>query len=945
MGRTKLFIPSSGDIEMYDDVSTPLNFSIADIRQPEKRNSNYSKTIKIPGTKGNNLLFGNIFNVNISNGSFNPNSKVKAIMLIDDEEQINGYLQMLNISNDDNKIEYEVSILGNVGNIFNALGNSLLTDLDFSVYNHTYNYATQIASWTNGYGQGYVYPLIDYGFDDDKNHFNVEHLFPAIFLRTYIDKIFAGVGYTFTSTFFESTLFKKLIIPANASKILLTAAQVALKEFTATETVASTGSISGVFIDVIYDNEVNDPNNQYNPATGEWTVATSGYYNIEANGSVTITLSGTPQFNSVERMTIQRKPIGGSYNPIGDTNITGYLGSGVTTRATYVNATNVFLTAGDKVKIQSNFAVSGVSFTFSINGGTFKGSVVNSGLVEGDSLDMNSCIPIKIKQKDLLLSAIKMFNLYIDTDKNNDKNLLIETRDTFYDDGENTDWTSKLDHSRPLEYRPMGDLDYKEFIYTYTEDSDYYNNQYKKKYEEVYGRHRYITENEFLSNIGETKIIFSPTPLVGDVGNDRIIPRIWATESPNEAKDFNIRILYLGGTKTGSISYFYNGRTSGAHTLTQYLYAGHLDDTATPTIDINFGIPRELYYNRPLAATSWTDNNLFNVYHKKQIDEITDADSKIVTAYFYLRPSDIRTLDFRDQFYFEGQYFRLNKIYDYDPLKHEVTKCEFIKIKNAGTFTPTLYTLEDAIDNDLGLPILVGSNYDIRNNISFRNSSSSLIAGKRNIFNNNLKYAIIQGDGNVVGDSENVTLLGSSGNIIGSGCKNITLINSSGCIISSGLKNVSLQNTFDLTVTSGDIAYTNSTISSSNTFVKTRIPTASVLNLFSSPYLLVAAPPPGYYILVVEACCKVIYNSAPYATYTSLEFKTDTADISQYLILTVLNANTTKIITGRYDASAPNNTTTQLISGKALYLTTTTGNPTAGNSDLDIYLTYKIVEE
>jgi hypothetical protein len=219
MSRTKIFLPSSGSIDMYDDVSTPLNFSIADIRFPEKRNSNYSKTIKIPGTKNNNLLFGNIFDVNVTDGSFNPNAKVKGILTIDDENQINGYIQMLSITiNDDSKIEYEVMILGNVGNIFNALGTAELTALDLSDYDHTYDYATQVASWTNTYVNGYCYPLIDYGFDNDLSKVDVEHLLPALFLRTYIDKIFQSVGYTYTSSFFNIDYFKKLIVPANASK-------------------------------------------------------------------------------------------------------------------------------------------------------------------------------------------------------------------------------------------------------------------------------------------------------------------------------------------------------------------------------------------------------------------------------------------------------------------------------------------------------------------------------------------------------------------------------------------------------------------------------------------------------------------------------------------------------------------------------------------------------
>ena len=133
MGRTRIELLSSGDIDMYDDVSTPLNYAISDIRTPEKRDASYSKTIKVPGTKGNNIRFGHIFDVNIGDGTFNPNIKVPCTLYIDDLPQMTGYLQVLSIEIDDEKrIEYNVCIKGQVGSIFTAICEKELTDLDFS---------------------------------------------------------------------------------------------------------------------------------------------------------------------------------------------------------------------------------------------------------------------------------------------------------------------------------------------------------------------------------------------------------------------------------------------------------------------------------------------------------------------------------------------------------------------------------------------------------------------------------------------------------------------------------------------------------------------------------------------------------------------------------------------------------------------------------------------
>ena len=946
MSRTKIFLPSSGSIDMYDDVSTPLNFSIADIRFPEKRNSNYSKTIKIPGTKNNNLLFGNIFDVNISEGIFNPNAKVKAQLLIDDEEQINGYIQMLSINiDDDNKIEYEIAILGNVGNIFNALGSQELTNLDLSAYNHVYSYANQLASWTNDYTDGYCYPLIDYGFDNNVARFDVEQLYPAAFLRTYIDAIFESVGYTYSSTFFDSTFFQKLIIPTNSGKVLLTDAQIAPRLYEVTQTVQTSGTINSVYDtffsqwqatfakqDIIFNNEVSDVSGQYDPITGEWTVAEAGYYNLGANGSINLTFLSTAT-SLGGFLNFERKPLGGTFASVGS----AYQVLTTSSTTFYVGASNIFFNVGDKVKVtlfaQSTLTPTQTQGAITFNGGTFKNTVVNSGLIDGDDLVMNQTIPTKIKQKDFLLTVIKMFNLYVDLDKDNDRNLIIETRDDFYSSGTNIDWTTKLDNSKQIEFKPMGDLDYKEFNYTYADDTDYFNKNYKSSYNETYGRFRYVTENEFLNGVSETKVLFSPTPLIGDTASDRVIPRMWEVDNANNVKSkaFNIRILYLGGTFTSNVAYEYTSRFTGVHNLTQYLYAGHVDNPVLPTLDLSFGVPQEIYYN----TSFYTNNNLFNRFFKKQVTEITDRDSKIVTAYFYLRPSDIRNLDFRNQFYFQNDYFRLNKVFDYDPLKNDVTKCEFIKIKETGRFTATIHTMLGGISSAFGEsleipPIINTWNASTIDNIRITGGARAMTGGTDNIYGDNVRSCIVNGSSNVIGDSENVTLLGSSG-----------------CIIGSGISNVTLINTFDTEITESNSMYINGVVVNTESINQTKtvtIPSADVLKLGAIPYLLIDSPGVGHFIQVLTASCRVNFNTTAYTTSTTLTIDTDTSNRAQHVFSNALNAVVSRISVSTQQGTF-NAGDTQLISNKAVYLKSSGVNPLLGNSDIIIYLTYRIIEE
>jgi hypothetical protein len=103
-----------------------------------------------------------------------------------------------------------------------------------------------------------------------------------------------------------------------------------------------------------------------------------------------------------------------------------------------------------------------------------------------------------------------------------------------------------------------------------------------------------------------------------------------------------------------------------------------LNDPVTPTIDINFGVPKELEF----PATTYPTDNLFNTYHKPYILEITDMESKLLTCRVYLTAVDIYNLDFSKYIWINGVLFRLNKISSYDPTSYRTTQVELLKVIN-----------------------------------------------------------------------------------------------------------------------------------------------------------------------------------------------------------------------------------------------------------------------
>jgi hypothetical protein len=272
-----------------------------------------------------------------------------------------------------------------------------------------------------------------------------------------------------------------------------------------------------------------------------------------------------------------------------------------------------------------------------------------------------------------------MFNLYVTEDKLTDKKLIITPYVDFYTT-ERLDWSLKIARDKTWDIVPMGNLNGRVFEYKYKDDTDYYNEGYKRRYNQNYGDRQFDTGFQFSKDRDTTDIIFASSPLIQYVGTDKYLTAIYKKSKGNsidqeELTDSFIRILQakqISGVGSWSIK---NGATV-LSTQTNYGYAGHLNDPVNPTIDINFGAPNELY----CSPDQYTSNNLFNTYWSEYIAEIADKDSKLLKCYIYLTALDIANLDFSTGVFIDGNLFRLNKVEDYDYRNNELTKVELLKV-------------------------------------------------------------------------------------------------------------------------------------------------------------------------------------------------------------------------------------------------------------------------
>jgi hypothetical protein len=215
--------------------------------------------------------------------------------------------------------------------------------------------------------------------------------------------------------------------------------------------------------------------------------------------------------------------------------------------------------------------------------------------------------------------------------------------------------------------------------------------------------------------------------------------------------------------------------------LSNYPYAGHLDHPITPTLDLCFGIPLELFYqaNASTGTLQYTNANLYNVYHRKHIAEITDKDAKMLTGMFYLDQWDISKLNFRDQILIDNCYWRLNKVMNYNPFKDDLSKVELFKVLDLIPSKVETFRLGEIGSTGSGeITELMPNMPRQSKQLSNYNSYNGSVNGQRNSVSPNAQGFRILGNDNYIGDStRNVSIVGN-GNYVAGGLNNVIILNS-----------------------------------------------------------------------------------------------------------------------------------------------------------------------
>ena len=124
---------------------------------------------------------------------------------------------------------------------------------------------------------------------------------------------------------------------------------------------------------------------------------------------------------------------------------------------------------------------------------------------------------------------------------------------------------------------------------------------------------------------------------------------------------------------------------------------------------------------------------------------------------------------------------------------------------------------------------------------------------------------------------------------------------------------------------------------------KVLIPSVEVLQLFTTPKQLVAAPGVGLAIEIISSSIECVFNTISYATNVSFILITNNANTQQFSDDRILSSTIARITESSKTGAPFTVSDTQIIENEALTASVLIGNPTGGDSDINVYVSYRIL--
>lgn len=736
-----------GDVflDLYDEDLPRLTLSIEDIETTETTTS-FSRQFRVPATTTNTEFFKSAFSIN--GRDFDISIRQEAVILVDGMEFQRGEIRLQQVFFNDitNQTDYGIIFLGDVRNFASAVGDRTMCELDLTNLAHEKTLANVTASWDaypetpstqdEGLLSGsIVYPLIDFGnsynedfvpqetrienggsddnFTNSSHPLHIDRMRPCIKVKDIWDKIFENAGFTYTSTFLETNLFRHLYVGAWGDE-----AKTELLPFNYAYYSVNFGEIPQFTLD---GNENVIPLNfqsseGYTLSTGKYTVPRTGVYDISLRIRVNISWDVIVGSSPDATYTIRcyKNSSAPANQLISETYTVDSLSNGsFITEFFFGNSSTVnMLVNNESLAINDE-----IFWTIEYDGGTNVNDLYTDYVREGvqQEVSVNPALGLTCEttQIDFVKSIISKFRLVFAPDRNNPNNLFVEPWSNYIAGGQLFDWTEKLDLSRdgvlePTLYTQTANITFKD-----DEAEDFLNIVNQQEIGEVYGTLNFNSLSNVLKGNRDITTNFEPLPVIQIDGaaqanngmDNTIIAKIHdlrtESDSSNNAKVVRepvkpgLRLFWYDGFKhTGTTSardntwYLEDDTDSDSFTkfpmISEFNEWGDRDDSwqGLDTLTQTLNWQKENTFIRFDLAQTELGSSVYDNYWSQYISFLYNRWGRRYTAHFVLDANDLLEFNFDDVIFVKDAYYYVEKIYDVIVGEQSSVKVDLIKLNN-----------------------------------------------------------------------------------------------------------------------------------------------------------------------------------------------------------------------------------------------------------------------
>jgi hypothetical protein len=676
---------STGYLDIFEDEGISVDYNIADLRDPAVIFSPISKSFSVPATDANNQFFKHYYDVSIA-GGFNPYAKQDVTLYSDDVIVIEGYLQLLDVAMEQGvPTQYQILVAGENARFAREVGEKELRDLDLDTYEHTLSYENITDSWNLDLFSGdIIYAPVDTRVFASDTLFAPQQLFtpmwesdfyPAIKTSVLFNQIFEDAGYTLKAgvgimddanftDLYTLCYSKDSLVPLEATfnnrlAQVYSSGTLAIPDITTTNTSK-----------IVLNTEVYDNGNNFNTTTNAYELPLVGEYKFNIQGNIT-SPSGLRTYQIVMYLgstAIQSKDV-------------------ITSSVFSIDFAHTFTTIASSNQV--TFRIGGIE-----SGGTL---AANCQLTVISAPDFPSNFDItpsmflpKMKQKDFLAGVAKMFNLVFVPSKEIPNEIAAYSYSEWIAAGQVVNWNEVVDITQPITIKPTTELQGKSIKLRMAQGNSLLDVAYESAYKYPHGSVEVNdTNNEFAEGEIVIEAPFAAT-ITNRINSNTTFEVIQMFDGEGKPVDSPPRMLYFQGTNDTSDYYIFRASDGTFQTQSQYPIFSVSSGTFTAT----YGIPQ-------LEGVKPPKNNLLTEYYSTYLLELYATDAVMMEVSVVLEPIEVFGLSLNDQIYYDGEYWRINKLSGYNPdtmtAKVELFRASFVNsslcantitsLNNNGTIT------------------------------------------------------------------------------------------------------------------------------------------------------------------------------------------------------------------------------------------------------------------